>query len=398
MQDLIIFILLGVFVGVLTGLLPGLHPNNVTALLISFLPLLLCYLTPLQLLTFAVSLFVTHSFTSFVASVVFGIPEEANALSVLPSHRMVLNGKGYEAVYLTVLGGVLSVICTVTILPILLKTFRLLYVLIIRYLLIFLVVFLAYSILSQNNRLRAVFITALSGLFGYIVLNIYYLKSYEKLTAMFSGMFGASFIVVSLFTKSRIPEQNFDIGVDRLYIKESLLGTFGAIFTSLFPSLSPSQSIAIIQRLFRVKGTEEFLVMVGALTTADVVVSLVALYTFGNPRSGLSAFLQFLFSSLRFETLMFLIGVVLISLSLSSVVTMLIAKSVMKIIQKISYIYLNILVLIILVFIIYVFSGYVGVVIFITSVCLGVVTILLDVNVSLLVSVLMIPLIMNLLF
>jgi len=262
---------------------------------------------------------------------------------------------------------------------------------------VFLVVFLAYSVLSQKNKLKAAFVTALSGLFGYIVLNIYYLKSYEKLTAMFSGMFGASFIVISFFTKSKIPEQNFDISVDKLYIKESILGTFGAIFTSLFPSLSPSQSIAIIQRLFRIRGTEEFLVMVGALTTADVVVSLVALYTFGNPRSGLSAFVQFLFSSLRFETLMFLIGIVLISLSLSGIVTILIAKSVIKIVQRINYIYLNLLILIILLFIIYVFSGCIGIVIFITSVCLGIITILLDVNVSLLVSVLMIPLIINLL-
>jgi len=47
---------------------------------------------------------VSHTFVSFVPSVFLGAPDEDTALSVLPGHRMLLRGRGYEAVLLTARG------------------------------------------------------------------------------------------------------------------------------------------------------------------------------------------------------------------------------------------------------------------------------------------------------
>jgi len=395
MIEILISIALGVLVGIFTGLLPGLHPNNVSAILIPLLPFMLTRFSATSLLSFVVSLFVTHSFTSFIASVISGVPEEATALTVLPAHRMVLDGKACEAVYLTVLGGLLSIVFVLILLPALLLVLEPLYERAIKFLPMFLTIFLVYFIFIQKDRVKAAIIVTLSGILGYLVLNLYFLKSYEKLTAMFSGLFGASFIVISLFKKSRIPEQDIKIEEKGLYIKESFLGTIGAILASIFPSLSPSQSITILQNLFKVNGVKEFLVMIGALTTADIVISLVSLYSFGNPRTGLAAFVEYIFSNLRFETLMFLIGVTLVSTSLASVATMYVARYIIEKIQKVNYFYFNILILFILVAVIYYLSGLVGILIFITSTCLGIIAILSEVNVSLLVAVLMVPLIVS---
>jgi TctA family transporter len=52
---------------------------------------------------------VTHTFLDFIPSVFLGAPEGDTALSVLPGHRMLLKGLGYDAVKLSAFGSLMSV-------------------------------------------------------------------------------------------------------------------------------------------------------------------------------------------------------------------------------------------------------------------------------------------------
>jgi TctA family transporter len=52
---------------------------------------------------------VTHTFLDFIPSVFLGAPEGDTALSVLPGHRLLLKGMGYEAVKLSAFGSLMSV-------------------------------------------------------------------------------------------------------------------------------------------------------------------------------------------------------------------------------------------------------------------------------------------------
>ncbi|MBU4072347.1 MAG: tripartite tricarboxylate transporter permease, partial [Candidatus Thermoplasmatota archaeon] len=47
---------------------------------------------------------ITHTFLDFIPSVFLGAPDDSTALSVLPGHRMVLAGRGYEAVKCSIIG------------------------------------------------------------------------------------------------------------------------------------------------------------------------------------------------------------------------------------------------------------------------------------------------------
>jgi TctA family transporter len=113
----LLFTLLGAIIGAGTGLVPGMHVNNVALLILvgqsalsSAVLFLFGWASPsfsdimLLLSTLILAIAVSHTFVSFVPSVFLGAPDEDTALSVLPGHRMLLRGRGYEAVLLTARG------------------------------------------------------------------------------------------------------------------------------------------------------------------------------------------------------------------------------------------------------------------------------------------------------
>lgn len=117
-----VFTLIGVVFGIATGLIPGLHVNNIALAaialqgsLISLALLLFGWADPTaEEILLIVSMLiignvVTHTFLDFIPSVFLGAPEGDTALSVLPGHRMLLKGLGYEAVKLSALGSLMSV-------------------------------------------------------------------------------------------------------------------------------------------------------------------------------------------------------------------------------------------------------------------------------------------------
>src|SRR5881296_1776164 len=109
MIELIIFSLLGIGIGIVTGLIPGLHVNNIIPIILSssfFVS------DPLSLSVLIISISVTQTFIQFIPSIFLGAPEEGTSLSVLPGHRLLFEGNGYEAIKLTVLGGMGSLLLT----------------------------------------------------------------------------------------------------------------------------------------------------------------------------------------------------------------------------------------------------------------------------------------------
>ncbi len=115
--------------GVCTGLVPGIHVNNVALLVYAgqtavsgFILLAFGWasISPgdvaLMLSVFIFSTAVGHTFVNFVPSVFLGAPSEDTALSVLPGHRMLLKGRGYEAVLLAARGCLWGVVASLALL------------------------------------------------------------------------------------------------------------------------------------------------------------------------------------------------------------------------------------------------------------------------------------------
>ncbi len=111
----------GVLLGTITGLVPGFHPNNVAFILLSFAPVIvaesqfLIAFVPSDLILVLVAATilaasVAHTFLSFIPAAFIGAPEGDTALALLPAHRLLLEGRAYEATVLSVIGSFGAVI------------------------------------------------------------------------------------------------------------------------------------------------------------------------------------------------------------------------------------------------------------------------------------------------
>ena len=107
----ILFSLLGAVLGCGTGAAPGIHVNTLCLLMTSSLGALLpaaesaaVWLgvsgedASILLACLIVSAAASHSFLDFLPSVFLGAPDEGDSLSTLPGHRLLLQGRGREAV------------------------------------------------------------------------------------------------------------------------------------------------------------------------------------------------------------------------------------------------------------------------------------------------------------
>ena len=107
---IIIALVLGILCGIITGITPGIHVNLVSLLVLSSSTVLLQITSPVVLGVFIISLAITHTFLDALPSIYLGAPDEAQALNVLPGHRLLWNGEGHNAITYTVIGALGSLL------------------------------------------------------------------------------------------------------------------------------------------------------------------------------------------------------------------------------------------------------------------------------------------------
>jgi len=117
--EFLIAALLGILAGIFTGLIPGIHINLISLMIVSLSAYLLDIFSLPSLGIFIISMAITHTFLDVLPAIFLGAPDSDTALSVLPGHKLLLQGKGYEAIKLTVIGSLFSLIIVIFLIPIL---------------------------------------------------------------------------------------------------------------------------------------------------------------------------------------------------------------------------------------------------------------------------------------
>ncbi|MFP4591201.1 MAG: tripartite tricarboxylate transporter permease, partial [Halobacteriales archaeon] len=97
----------GAGLGIVSGLIPGLHANNFALLLAGLAPSVPA--DPLVVGAAMLAAGVVHTFVDVVPALAIGVPDADAAVTALPGHRLVLEGRGREAMRLSALGSVLAV-------------------------------------------------------------------------------------------------------------------------------------------------------------------------------------------------------------------------------------------------------------------------------------------------
>ena len=392
--EFIISLSMGIFIGTISGLLPGIHINLVSAIVVSSSVAFLSRIDSIFLVVFIGSRAMTHTFIDFIPSIFLGAPDTDTKLSVLPGHEMLKQGLGFQAVYLTAIGGLFGVFIFILIsfpsLFLISKVYSQIKTTI-PYILILISLTL---IFSERKKFSALFVFLLSGLLGFIVLN---LQMKDPLLPLLSGLFGASTLLISIREKTVIPKQNLEEKIKTPLFPPLLGSAISSPLSIFLPALGSGQ-IAIIGNGISKQDREGFLVLLGTTNTLTMAFSFLALYTISKTRTGASAAINNLIGIPEENIFILIMIIILLSGIASFFLTIFLAKKFSIFIEKVNYTKLSVFTLLFLSGIIFLLSGFFGFFIFIVSTLTGIYCISLNVRRTNLMGCLLVPTILLYLF
>lgn len=297
----------GAVMGSFTGLVPGIHVNTLAAVMLASYPSLFSAissfadpgLVPVLVCSCILSASVTHSFMDFIPSVFLGAPDADEALTMLPGHRLLMNGKGMTAVRAAASGSMVGSLSAVGLsVPI-------------QYIMLhgaaevmdgatlFVVIFVSgviiFSAKGLDGRVLAFLLFVVSGFLG-MVCNMDVVPSnglFGEGTLLFpllSGLFGIPPLLNSV-SDDKIPEQ-YDIGEDPVGPVPGLKGVLTGSVAGWFPGITATAGAALSASISREDRPENFISLVASIGTVTSVFSLVTLSVTGSGRSGTSAVIK----------------------------------------------------------------------------------------------------------
>lgn len=391
--EIIASISLGILFGLLTGLLPGIHPNTVAVSLLTLSPLLLQFASPLILAVFIVVVATTNTISDSLPSIYFGAPDsDSNAMQVLPGHKLLLQGKGHEALVLTVIGSLAGLFFSILLTPLLIIFLDKIFPITQKYLAFLLIIASAILIIREKSKLLALTIFILSGVLGLVSAQ---LNVVDYLFPLFSGLFGIPTQLMSLKSKTKIPEQNISYpNLDKNAPKAIIASIFSGSLVSILPGLGNGQAAILGSTLIKEIDSKNFLIMLGGINTVNFIISFASLYAIDRARNGAIVAVSKIISIFDLNTLLIFISVAIIAGCLSAITTIQLSKKISVIITKVNYYYVNIVILFSILILVTLITGYLGLLILIISVFIGLLPILTNVSRSQLMGSLIIPVIL----
>ena len=395
---IIIATILGCLMGVITGLTPGLHINLVALILLSISPVLLGYTNVIAVASFIIAMSITHTFTDFISATYLGAPADDTALAVLPAHRLLLEGKGHEAIRLTTIGSLLCLIFTIMLAPVLILVVPLIFNALKNYvgwILLAVIIFMILREENLNKKFWAFAVVSLSGILGVIVFNMPNLK--DPLLPMLSGLFGVSVLFLSLSQKVVLPIQRTTEMIKVKFgsmAKAVCNGVFSGSLVSIFPGLGPAQAAVISGQFFRKTDVYGYLILVGGINTVSMILSLITLFTIEKARNGSIIVVQQLLQNIDKNTLILFLSVALIAGGIAAFLTLYVSKIFSSVMNKINYSILSLAIICFISLMVFYFSGFVGLLILIIATAIGLIPNITEVSRSNSMACLLVPIIL----
>ena len=405
---------LGFVLGIIAGLVPGLHLNNFAAMLLALSPQLFAWgLSPFEVAGIILSASISQTFFDAIPAIFLGAPDSEAALTVLPGQRLMLEGRGIEAVRISALGSAGSMIFALFLIIPISWMVGSYYDYLTKYVGVLLLAIAVMMIKSERGpyiegqgawvhykyKAVAALLFTTSGLLGVfafdhesLVVSPLALEP-QVLLPLLSGIFGASSLLLSFSAETKVPEQKeSEIRLPASALARALFsGGLGGSVVAWIPGVSPSVA-AITTRLGAAPAPEEFLVSIAGVNSANALFSLVALYVIDKPRSGAAVAIQELLA-LDQSALFQMIIIVVIVTAASYLACIAAARLVGRAIVRLNYRLLCLTVLLFLVGMTYAFTGLFGLFIFFLSTVVGLIAPVAGIHRTHAMGVLMLPLI-----
>jgi len=436
----ILFCVLGVVTGIATGLLPGLHVNNIALILLSlsgaiiaafsflfeygiseeFILVLICI--------YIISTSISHTFHDVIPSTFLGAPDEDMALSVLPAHSLLLEGKGYEAVALSAMGSYGAILfCFLLLFPIrFVIGSPLFFYETLREIMLF--VLIAISILmlgtekgkidffrkkgklpSAMGMLFALFVFILSGIFGIVIFKVPVDSpiglSSPVLFPALAGLFGTPTLLTSLMTKPVIPEQkiekiNLDVKTKRSSILSIMTGSLGGILVSIVPGITSATGTVLAMNARGESSKRQTIVTLSAVNTACAFFVVIVMFIILRSRSGATlAAMELMFvpewtALIMPQNLAYLLISLLLGGTLSYFLTLKVGKIFARHFANVPYALIVKLTISMVVILVFLFTGFSGLLILIIATLIGLLPVEWGIRRSHCMGILLVPIIL----
>lgn len=438
---LLLFCLFGVLVGIVTGLLPGLHVNNIALILLSVSGAIVAAFSPLAeigitetFLLLLIAAFITgtalsHTFHDCIPTTFLGAPDEDTALSVLPAHQLLLEGKGYEAVVLSAIGSYGAiVVCFILLLPIrfVIGQPLMMYETLQEIMAFVLIAIAILMIATEKGKVTdfglkgktsyalgmifALFVFFLSGGFGLIILDFPVespigLASPVLFPAL-SGLFGMPTLLTSLVTKPAIPKQILEkVNIDGETKKSSVLsiitGSIAGVLVSIIPGITSATGTIMAMNARGASGSRQTIVTLSAVNTASAFTVMAVLFIILRPRSGAALAVTELISIEEWSqflmpmNLAYLLIVLIVGGALSFFLTIRIGKIFAKHFVKVPYAKVVLATIISICVLVFLFTGILGLLVLMVATIIGLLPVQWGVRRSHCMGVLLIPVILH---
>ena len=291
------FVLAGIGLGTISGLVPGLHANNFALLLAGVAPAVPA--APLQLGAAMLAAGVVHTFLDVVPTLAIGVPDPAMAATALPAHRLVLRGRGREALRLSALGSALAVALAVPLaVPITVGMERA-YPTIAANLSLVLGTVCVLLVVTERTwlgRLGAAIAVGASGALGVLTLDVPtggVLPAGDMLAPLFAGLFGAPILIEALGGDGVPPQDDPAVTTPRGELLATAgAGTLAGAVVGYLPGISAAIAAAAALVVLPDRGPRAFVVASSGVSTANTVFALFALIALGSPRTGVLVALE----------------------------------------------------------------------------------------------------------
>lgn len=284
-------ILAGITLGTASGLTPGLHANTFAlglAAVASSIPG-----PPTLVGATMLAAGTTHTFLDVVPALALGVPDPAMSASALPGHRLVIAGRGREAIRLSALGSGLAVVFAVPFaIPVTLAMQRA-YPLVQEHLGLLLAAVALLLLVTErttSGKVGAALTLAASAGLGFATLDLgpdAPLPIGGMLAPLFAGLFGAPVLIESLGGGGVPPQDDATLAVSRGDVGGlALLGTGAGAIVGYVPGVSAAIASAAALGVLSGSGPRAFVVTTSGVNTATAIFALFALVALGSPRTG----------------------------------------------------------------------------------------------------------------
>ncbi len=376
--QLLAWILGGAMLGSVSGLIPGLHANNFALLLAGFAPSIPG--EPLFVGCAMLAAGVVHTFLNAVPAMALGVPDAEMAVTALPGHRMVLEGSGYEAIRLSALGSILAVLLAVPLALPITWGVTAAYPTIrdnLGLLLAMVVVALIASEYTWRSRVGGVVSFLLAATLGLLTLDLSPdapLEAGGMLAPLFAGLFGAPVLIDAIRGGGVPPQYDEPIAMPRWLVgATALAGALAGAVVGYIPGISAAiAAVAVLVLVPGQSGDRGYIVATSGVDTANTIFALFALVAIGQPRTGVMVAFENVNAPLELPIL--LGGVVLAGL-FGFVLVIVVGDAYLEIVGTMEYWKISVAVLGLLCVLSYLFTGPVGIFVFVVAAAVGMVPI-----------------------